>query len=177
VQLFVAIGLLKWGQGIGPPQRFDTPYTPTVTAICFGITAPALLTKYLLLLLPSGAAALYLAGFGADDILFLAGVAVTWYLVGRALYSHDSQQSPLRKQMTTRKVLLRLVLLFLGAVLFYLGLLSIRLRPGNNEVGAIVEGALFLLWSLSITASSVVSLTKMLQGTVQRAGLSSPDSD
>src|SRR6516162_5790069 len=69
-QLALALILLYWGNHTKAPPHSDTPFTPSVTLICFGINAPALL------LLTLGAwlgtprmdkAPVMLSGFGLDE--------------------------------------------------------------------------------------------------------------
>jgi hypothetical protein len=111
-QLALALILLYWGNHTKAPPHSDTPFTPSVTLICFGINAPALL------LLALGAwigtprmdkAPVMLSGFGLDEWFFFAGVILCWYLVGLWL---DSRAFP---RVKTDKLRVKNLVLSLGA--------------------------------------------------------------
>src|SRR2546429_1066578 len=44
-QSAIAAAMLIWGRNTRPPVRLDTIYLPTVTSVCFGINAPAVLVR------------------------------------------------------------------------------------------------------------------------------------
>jgi hypothetical protein len=102
-----------------------------------------------------------LLGVGIPDILFLTGVAVQWCTVGVLLDRRLASKVPVQLEMTTGKVVLRLLLIVFGAVLFYAGLIPIKSsRHATNPLGGVIEGTLFLAWSVALVVPSGLALLK-----------------
>jgi hypothetical protein len=131
---------------------------PTVTLICFGINAPAVLFKSPWYVVPK--TSLSILGFGAEELSFLLGVAVVWYLVGRWL---DQREPRAALPITARSFIYSILLIAFGVVLFFLGLAAIFRHPGGNSFGGIVAGTLSLVWSLAIIGHCVVRLGSRLR--------------
>lgn len=146
LQFLTAGGLLEWGHRVPPPKGLDTLYMPTVTLICFGINAPAVLFKSPWYVLPR--TSLSILGFGAEELSFLLGVVLVWYLLGRELDQRESQKALL--PVTALSFFFNILLIVFGMVLFLLGLAAIFRHPGGNSSGGIIAGTLFLIWSLAI---------------------------
>lgn len=100
-QLCIAISLLEGGRRILGPRGLDTIYVSTPTMFCFGLNAPAILFELPVLLArhnpttnPSALEyhllELSLVGFTAAQLLFLAGVVVVWFPVGRMIDHYGS---------------------------------------------------------------------------------------
>lgn len=124
IQFVTATILLRWGYR-APGPRGAEYYVPIGHRICWGLNAPAvsfrILGSYLIRSKqPSGSVILRDFGFGADDLLFLAGVVIVWYLVGRALdgqrTSRTSGGHGIALALMARLLLLALGCLFLFVV-------------------------------------------------------------
>jgi hypothetical protein len=89
-----------------------------------------------------------LFGFGTSEISFLVGVVALWYLLGRLLDRRGSLAAPKQRRMTATRLSVQLLVMILGACLFFETLQSFR-DPGryNNPVGNLAQGILFLVWS------------------------------
>lgn len=89
--VFVAVSmfLLRWAYRIESDlhQRLHLhgPLWPLPRVICMGVSAPAIVGNLLVRL---GVIPPWILGFQAIDFAFLIGVALTWFLVGRALDQH-----------------------------------------------------------------------------------------
>ena len=93
-------------------------------------------------------------GFSARELLYLAAVAVLWYLVGRFLDRRRGLQSQGSRQISLRKSVLSVCMTAWGIALLSVSVLSLDsifpvtfsgtrlIRPEN-----VVICALFLLWS------------------------------
>ena len=92
------------------------------------------------------------SGFSVEEFCFLAGILVLWYFVGQVLDQHKPLNTPTPAKATLGKSLRNFFLVVLGGWILYSGIDALRF-PGrwNNSVGNIVEGVLFLAWSLVLT--------------------------
>jgi hypothetical protein len=161
VQLLLAIGLLHWGSRTFPPKRFDTLWMPTATMICQGINAPALpLSIFGRLFGVVDQAPPSFLGFGPGELFFLAGVIIIWCLIGRVLDGHSFRDTSGGLGHT----LLNVFLMAWGILLFCMALAPLR-NPGflNNRFGNVVEGILFVCWSLLLVITSVLRFARTLR--------------
>lgn len=119
IQLVVAAILLQLGYR-APLLHGSELYVPTERLICLGLNAPARLFKFLDPIywgekfdwLPRS-----MFGFYVDDLFFLAGVIIVWYLVGRAL----DRTRALRTTGGSRIALVIDILLLALGVIFLFG--------------------------------------------------------
>jgi hypothetical protein len=148
IQLVVAATLLQWGYH-SPAPRGSEVYVPTTRLICQGLNAPALLFRFFN---PIGWGQRFdriprwIFGFDTDDLFFLAGVIVVWYLVARAL---DRRRA--LRPTRARKIapVVDTLLLSLGVILFFAGLQEMMYPRYNNPKDAL--GAfLTLMWSITL---------------------------
>jgi hypothetical protein len=156
IQVLFAASLLQWAQR-RPVPRGGELYVPTARLICFGLNAPALIFRFLNPIRWGSSFAWVpraTLGFDTDDIFFLVGVIVVWYLTGRAL---DQRQQPWRtaegNRTSVRKILLYSILLAAGGALLVLGLQELGAHRANNPASS-VEGILTLTWSIALIFSS-----------------------
>jgi hypothetical protein len=157
-QLVLALILLSWGNHTKAPPHSDTPFTPSVTPICFGINAPALLLRALGAWLGTprmDKAPAMLSGFGLDEWFFLVGVILCWYLVGLWL---DSRTFPQVKpdKLRIKNLVLSLLALAVGAVLFLSTIFSNG--PWTTSIGGIIEKGLIVIWSIILIGIPSVRL-------------------
>ena len=163
LQLLAAIALLQSGYRATGPRGLDTAYAPTSLFVCFGINAPAIPFKALALLFPerTDQPAPIFFGFSPADGFFLAGVVVVWFLVGRALDRRKSSKIA-AVQAPSGAIALRLFLLLpviWGCALLHMGVRVLH-SPGrwNNYLGNVVEGTLFIAWSLLLIIRPILKL-------------------
>lgn len=161
-QAVIAFLLLVWGRHVQPPTQLDTLYKPTVTSVCFGLNAPAVLLRPLIALVLSPVRlsfARWANRLALDEIPFLIVVAAVWYLLDKwLLASRNSDAEAVRAN--PRFMLASCVIAFLvGAILLYLGVDSLK-HAGrwNNPLGNRIEGSLFVLWALTLFSISIKKL-------------------
>lgn len=118
VLLCCAFPVARWEhyvQGQMPPKR-EYPYQATPTLIYKGINAPALFFETLCIThLP-----IYrvnheppsFLGVGIQDLLFLTGVAVLWWIIGLMLDRRRGSNARLERKMTAFRVLLNSLAIF-----------------------------------------------------------------
>ncbi len=162
VQLPLAIVMLEWGRHSGMQSRFDTLYFPTPALLCRGINAPATVLMAIAFFFdrvdhdrPT------ILGATLDYPLFLIGVVVLWYLVGRALDSRRfADKSPLAWTWP-RLVLVGGPLALLGALFLYEGVQGL-FTPWrwNNYWGNIAESVLTTLWSFVLIGTPALKLAQ-----------------
>jgi hypothetical protein len=164
IQLVVATVLLRSGHE--PPAYFDTPYVPTPRLICWGLNAPALLFRGVDVLIDRWDSApdwgtQPVFGFYRDDLFFLLGVIVVWYLVGRALDRRRISKPAVSRRLVT--VLPgHLVLLATGCLLFYMGVGGLTISRYNNPNYPLC-GVLYLIWSVILVLLSGRGLVQTLR--------------
>jgi len=164
-QLAVAMSLMYWGEHMKAPPHSDELSASSVTLICLGINAPAMLFRALgawfgTQLIDRAPVAVF--GFGLEECFFLLGVIACWYFVGRWL---DHRKSPgtqaVSERFTVGRLALNLLVMALGAFLI---LLVIRGRqPLFHSGGAIIEKALFLSWSAFLIVAPSLKLARRLR--------------
>ena len=163
--LQVTFALLLLGRSGGPEKP-----APTSRLICLGLNAPAMLFIYAdptlwgesVDVLPRS-----IGGRETADLFFLAGVAVVWYLVGRAIdrkLLRNREPAPARD---ARKPYLFLA--FLLAVGVYLLLLAMG-ELERPRFGGRYRATLSLIWAGSLIALSGWGLMKPMLQKRQRIG-------
>ena len=163
LQLCIAIILLQWGYRSTGPRSLDTVYASTTIFVCFGINAPAIRFKALALLLPEKIDQTPPSAFGFSpaDGFFLSGVVVLWFLVAQALDRRSPNTAIAQPSRAIARKLFLLLPVICGCVLFYMGLQTLRWpERWNNSTGNIVEGTLFLAWSLTLIVVPCMKLVK-----------------
>ena len=165
--LCTALPVSRWEkhvQGPLPPKR-EYPFVPTPTLIYKGINAPAALFKtfcivYLPIYRVDHAPPTFL-GVGVEEYLFLGGVIVLWYLVGTMLDGRRGINAPPKFEMTIVRVLINLLLVFMGTFLLWGGIRLI-MDSGNttNLLGNVLQDILFIAWSMALIFPSALSLLK-----------------
>jgi len=185
VQLVLAIALMQWGYWATKhrPGKFDTVYVSTPSLLCDGLDAPAavlrMLYRMFLERLWPGVDLWNVAGFGIDDLIFLAGVAILWYLVGRSLDRRVFGTLPAAEIGSTRYKVRQVVQMLWGGMVLWMLIqefkqdqledpLSTRILVAlgnyNNGVGCILRDLGFLAWSLVLLLRPAVSLAKRSAG-------------
>lgn len=157
VQVIAAAMLLRLA---GPPDF----YVPTTKLICQGLNAPALVTKFFGLVpgLFSLVMDRRILGFGADDLFFLLGVAVTWYFVGRTLDRRFAPKKD-RAPALTVSIMVHCFLLALGVLLLCFGLSDFQ-HPNFDNLGhRPMRAVLVLAWSASLIFFSVRGLVRAIR--------------
>jgi hypothetical protein len=161
IQLLLAAALLRYGRTVPDPMQLDTMYVPTVTLVCYGINAPVLLIRPVIgVLAGAGAARRTAFGFGLDEILFLIGVALLWYIVARRLATYLSPEAIDRARGPLVNRSLWVVLdLFAGILLLFFGIELMRsLGKWNNPTGNLAESLLFILWGAALLSLALAGM-------------------
>lgn len=141
-QVLIASVLLKWDDIALGPQGLNPLYA------CYGINAPAITIWQLARILQIDYAFASLAPFNLGHLLFLAGVAVVWYWVGRAIDLRQLGKAPELNAAARRHLIWNICLVLLGIYLMIGGLeLAHTGRRNNGRIGDLVAPALFEVWS------------------------------
>jgi hypothetical protein len=160
VQLFLALTFLRIGNSARLPRGWDTAYTPPITFVCLGISAPASPLIYLAHLLPTAWSSASVMSLGMPQILFLFGVVVVWYITGEAI--DHRRISSIWAATTVGNVLVNVVMFGLGAILTIGGIAAIRQgiqpQPYKDAMGYYVGGILFLIWSCVLVLRPLLAL-------------------
>jgi hypothetical protein len=161
IHVVLAAVLFSVGNHARFPRGLDTPPTSPASLVCMGISAPVFPLIYLDALVPRAWYPASVLGFGVPQIFFLLGVVAVWYLVGWNLDRRWSLKTPLAENSGGR-VPLRILLILLGAFLFFGGVTAIRqgiLRSSDgNAWGYYIGGALFLAWSIALIGGSMSAI-------------------
>ena len=150
MQFLLAVALLIAGRHSNPGKIVDFPYPPTSLMVCGAISAPAALLEVLVRsLLPLDRlnhSPTTLFGFQLEDIVFLIGVVVLWYMVGRFIDTRET----LKTEPSGKAGLLpgASALVAAAAALLWLGIWPILDRGSIlNLTGTILSSILKILWS------------------------------
>jgi hypothetical protein len=163
IQFAIAAILLQWAYR-APIPRGSEAYVPTVRLVCRGLNAPALLFRMLdpfRLGPPFDSGPRSMLGFDRDDLFFLVGVIVAWYLVGRALDHRRSSSIAARKRIANALIAYPL-LLALGVLLLFLGMHDVQ-NPGYENLDPPFGAWLTLMWSASLIFLSGRGLVRAIR--------------
>lgn len=132
-----------------PLPNWDTGYTSTPMMIGYGISAPALIFKFLSLPFRwTGLWPVSIGRFDLNDLLFFLGVVVTWFLVGSALDRRASRRALVQSGLGFGMILWDLALVALG-VFFFAASLEDTLMPWTRgTVGHFTDRILFFAWGV-----------------------------
>jgi len=160
VQVVVAAILLH-SAGAPNPGRL----LPHALLICHGLNAPALLSRIPGRFGPlSWVMGSIVMDFGMEDLLFLLGIIVTWYFVGRAM---DRYRTPNGTKGSGRilTTLAHIFLLAVAGLMLVFGLHDF----GDSSLylfGRLERGVLALAWSAALFFVSVRALTRVIRSSV-----------
>ena len=162
VQTVVAVLLLQRGyqlrSTLGPhPSPF---YVPTVTQVCYGISAPAVFLRFATFLLGAKLTPPSIGNFDAGDLLFLLGVVLVWYLVGRAI---DARHRGSTAKSSGGKLAANSLLMVLGIALLCFGIGGALSDSTENLKGAAVQIGLSVLWGCCLTVVSGARIVAALR--------------
>jgi hypothetical protein len=189
VQVFIAAILLVWTDLAIPivyrywwrfPRRevyIDECVIATNT-VSHGINAPALLFRGLALSLRWQGHPVW--GVGVEDVFYLAGVVVLWYLAGRTLDRRRFRIKTSASRTATGRVWFNLLLVFWGTLLFvgcFTSFYELTRASGVNiytfyfnwNVWAIV---LALVWALTLLIFPGLNLAHWIRSKRADAGVS-----
>jgi hypothetical protein len=160
-QVIIALALFEWGerQWVGKGL-----FVPTGRLLCFALNAPALLFLKLLDLFPDWNAP-RICGFYFDEIFFLPGVAVLWYLIGRALDRRRTPHTQPQGRRTIPKALFNLFLVVYGIYFFFTESVTWFWHRNLLIFGGAhtYDAALYWAWSLVLTLVGVVNFVKAIR--------------
>ncbi len=162
VQFAAAAILLQWARRVPVPPG-SAFYVPNVRLICDGLNAPALLFGALAIF---GSYTSSFLGFPTSDLLFLVGVIIVWYIVGRVLDRRRNSKAAPQRGIATALVMYPL-LLMLGSLLLFLGVYG--LGPHRPNIADPPVGAfLTLMWSGTLIFLSGRGLVRAIRPAPRR---------
>jgi hypothetical protein len=136
--------------------RLDTLYAPTAWLISNGINAPAILFRWLGHTFDASAVNEAFANrfdFELSEAAFFVGVAVVWFLVGRAIdrrIALDGATAPPPSKSAFTAVVF-ILLGMLGALFAVEGFYGFKyLGRWNNPHGNLIQDVLFLAWAIAL---------------------------
>lgn len=151
-QLLLALALLEAGRQVTQPTGLNFPYAPTPILICKGISAPATLFAAGLSLLPLerlNRTPTAIFGLGAQELIFLFGVIILWFFVGRAIDSTKRGQGSFGPKAGAAKSTIDIMLMLLATLVLMVGVTPILDTRGfTNPTGARAAAFLWLAWFL-----------------------------
>jgi hypothetical protein len=167
INLLAAVALLLFGRHTSDQIRGDFPFSPTPVLICKAINAPAALWSLALTstlpLQRHNRAPVSVSGFGAEDAVFLLGVIVLWYLLGRAIDRQGIRRHSVRQRIWVRLTLNAMLALF-GVALFLVGVAPLFYKRGlANPTVALISSSLYVVWSLVLFLLAIISLIRIFQ--------------
>jgi hypothetical protein len=141
------------------PKR-EYPVVSNVTSIYHGLNAPAILFAWLCqAALPVDRVnhpPLSIFGTDSGQLLFFSGVVALWFTVGLFFDHRKEHRIHPRIELTLWQILRSLLLMVFAILLFYGGVFAIRAR--HTPVGDLLNGVLWLGWSLSLGLASSLKL-------------------
>jgi hypothetical protein len=160
--------------------RLDTLYAPTAWLVSNGINAPAILFRWLGR--PFDASAVNEAfanrfDFELSEAAFFVGVAVVWFLVGRAIDLRIARDvapatPPRGNALST---FMYILLGLLGALFAVEGFYGFRnLGRWNNPHGNLIQDVLFLAWAIALLYISTSYFTDRFRAQPSRNSPRSP---
>lgn len=165
LQVSIAMALLWHGNNYSYTKKaLDTPYVPTSTLVCSGLSAPAfIVSRSIAPVLPPYAARPNRGvtnAFGKEDVLFLVFIALLWYLVGRTI-DIRLWSTGVGREGQLRSVWQGLALLLFSFAVLALGIVLLR-DPDrfNNWSGTIAEGCMFVIWALVLATCSGIAVLR-----------------
>ncbi len=168
LQLCTALVLHKWENHVYAQVQPKHEFLPVTTAtlVYRGLNAPALLfTNLCVQYLP-----IYrvdqrpgsLFGVSWDELLFIAASICMWVIVGMAL-DRRIKGGRVFETNTRLSMAVSMCIAAFGVLTLYGGLLAIaRSGLSPNPTGQLVEGILFLAWSVTLIIPLVLRLRTLL---------------
>ena len=109
-------------------------------------------------------------GYDLEDVAFLLGVALLWFLIGKWLDRRRFDEVSSENRMAMREILISMLLvalgLSMGTGLFYEGVHGLRI-PLGRFWWTIAESILFLVWSIVLIIASGLTITRVICGVAQ----------
>ena len=161
-QFLLALSLLLGGRHVQQPAGIDFPYSGTARAFSAPAFLLAIACDRIVPFDRPDRTPFSIVGFGSADLLFLLGVIVVWYLVGRAIDQKLSHQGPTYPRSLAGTIVLNVALIALGILLLLLGIAPVLYKQGY-PTGAVVAGGLFLAWGGVLLFFPVINLRHALR--------------
>ena len=185
VHFVLAATLLQWGYLHPHPKWWkgvDSIWVPTARLVCLGISAPAHRLSWILDGILFGSRAIpKVFGFYSEDLLFLVGVSVLWFLIGKEIDSQrfpsEHPQTKLRTGKILRNILVALYGLDLLVVICLHNVVFTNPRNGTGGDGNFTGDLIFqLLWFIWAIVLIVVPSWKLFKAARRKPMSESPAS-
>jgi hypothetical protein len=171
-QLALDFAFWEWPFPTSMPTGMDARFISTPMLVGYGISAPAILTKLLVVpfrgqhdFLP-----FWIGRFNIEDLIFFVGALVLWHLIGRALDHRISSGVPVSKGIGVGKALWNFALEALGVFLFGAGLQGIFIPSARASVGLLTNAILLMIWGLALIIIPGIKLLKAIRRLYPQAG-------
>ena len=152
INFALAAILLVGGRQMPSPSHSDFPYTHPLVTVCKAITPPAvlfqILTSYVLPHRLTSRSSVLIPGVGMEDMLFLLGLIISWYLVGWVIDHLARLRTSGNRPV---KVVFGLLSILFGVFLFCVGIVPLTDSRGYaHATASVIAGICWLAWSLGL---------------------------
>jgi hypothetical protein len=153
-QFVIFLTLIHW-------DTVDIPYLGSIGGLCFAINSPGLVVYQIFALMaPVRWLPPAILGIRSDHFIFLVGVVVQWYFIGREL---DRLRPPKSAAtLTTATLLANIFVIAWGVRLIFGGMDGILQVDSSHQHFApyIIDGIITLAWALILIVVPTVRLVK-----------------
>ncbi len=173
LQVAISSFLVKWGKELS--LRFGLVDSPlgNLQDLWNALNAPGLVFRYFGVLLssakwiPDG-----FLGVQTDTLLYLSGVALLWYCVGRQVDRHIFRTRPFQWQVPALAFVFNLFLILWGLRLLIsaLELFSRSNWQNYHRPSDTVNGSIVLIWSLVLIAFGTNHVKTFVNTTISKSG-------
>jgi hypothetical protein len=161
VQVPLAVVLTEWGEALQLRFGLINSHVGSVKYLCWALNGPGLVFRYgEILISPIKGISQGLA-FLLDTFLYLLGVGLLWYYVGRQFDRFVSGTPPYRWRIPVLGILFYLFVVLWGLKLFFWGYASFYTADSQNyhSPADTTNGVILVIWSVVLI---VFGIRKMI---------------
>jgi hypothetical protein len=150
VQVLLTVVLTNWGEAIQLRFGLLNSHVGSVKYLCLALNGPGLVFRYTEILISPIKGISHGLAFLLDTVLYLLGVALLWYYVGRQIDRFVSGTPPYRWRIPVLGFLFYLFVILWGLKLFFLGNARFYTSDSQNyhSPADTTNGVIFIIWSM-----------------------------
>jgi hypothetical protein len=165
VQVLLTVVLTNWGEAIQLRFGLLNSHVGSVKYLCLALNGPGLVFRYAEILISPIKGISDGLAFLLDTVLYLLGVALLWYYVGRQIDRSVSDTPPYRWRIPALGFLFYLFVILWGLKLFFLGSACFYTSDSQNyhSPGDTTRGVILVTWSVVLIvfgASKIVAFAR-----------------